>query len=154
MPHEDYARATSQPRTITIEGVDYRVSRWTPSILGEIQAWLKTQVPNPMETAKEFMKDLPESLQKEIWMQAREDAKEWPPDINSSIGQRLLVETAEGTARLVYALLRRNAATLTLEKARDMADRMELSSIEELGKLAAPGEVGDVQIPPIPAPTD
>jgi hypothetical protein len=144
---DDYARATGQPRTIELAGVIYRVSRLRPSIVGELGAWLKEVVPNPREEARGYMVGLSDEVAKHVWTLAVQEARDWPPSLFSERGEELLLTTFEGQARLLYALLRREAADLTLEKARELADRLEEADFDRLLELALPAEVGDPKAP-------
>lgn len=146
----DYARATSQPRTVTLDGRDYRVSKLSPAIVGEIEAWLRERAPNPRAEAKAYMEGLPVEVQKHIWSEACIEAKSWPPSMDDDEGKRLLYLTAEGQARLLFAFLRRHAADFTLEKARDLAERVDQGDIGRVIEASSTEEIGDLRDPKAP----
>jgi hypothetical protein len=158
---DDYARFTSQPRPIVLDGVQYPVPRLRPSLVGELGAWLKEAVPNPRDEARRHMAGLPDDVAKHVWTLAVEEARHWPPTLFSERGTELLLTTFEGQVRLVHALLRRGVAGFTLDAARDLADRLDQEDFERLFEAALPGEVGDPKAPaagttattPTPTPT-
>ena len=140
----DFARATQAPRDFTLDGKRYLVGKLTPRGLGDLQAYLKDAIEDPRIVARKQMEGLPDAVQVEIWRQACEAAKDWPPSIGDerSISQLL---SAEGQARFLWVLFRRHNDGFTLERAREISDRYELGMEEfnRLMELAGPNEVGD-----------
>lgn len=136
----DYAKATGQPRRVTLAGVEYSVPRMAPSILGELDAYLKSAVPDPRVEAKKFMEGLPDAVAIHIWDQATADAAYWPPRTLDERGQLLLLTTPGGQAQLVYSLLRRTIAGLTREQAGAIADALSTEDVVALLEAAMPEE--------------
>ena len=133
---EDYAKATAAPGHVTIGEVTYRASKFGPRDLGDLQAWLKSQVPDPRLMARQLCEGLPDAVALQIWTDLSEEAKDWPPSLTSEIGNNMLLFTHEGAAQVIWVCLRRYNAGVTLEKAREMA---AIVSNEELASLLNAG---------------
>lgn len=143
----DYARATGQPRPIELGGKTYQVPILRPAILGELSAWLKEVVPDPRVIARQHMEGLPDEVQKAMWLNAVEEARYWPPSVNSTEGKERLVSTYDGQVRTLYALLRRTTAGFTQDDAQSLAETMSSDDFDRLFELATPGELGDPKAP-------
>jgi hypothetical protein len=115
---EDYAKATAAPRFITIGEKEYRVGKYGPRDIGDLEAWLKTQVPDPRLKARTLCEGLPDAVALEIWRDLSMEAASWPPSIDSRQGNKLLIETWEGNAMVVWVSLRRHNGGFTLEDAK------------------------------------
>ena len=141
---EDFARDTGQPKTITLDGCDYKVAKLTPRMLGELTEWLKSKVPNPKKEALEYMKGQSDEVAKHIWTGACAEAIDWPPDITSDLGRSHLIFSFDGQVKLLTVLLRKHAADFTEAKASELADRLSIDDFGKLMALALPGEPGDI----------
>ncbi len=139
---DDYARATGSPRCIRINGSEYQVSKFTPRDIGDLQAWLKSEVPDPKLEARKLLEGLPDAVAIEVWRTMAEESKSWPPTIGDERGNQLLTSTSEGIARLLWVSLRK-FNRVDLPKARELSEVVELSEINELVRLASP-ESADV----------
>lgn len=137
---DDYARATGRPGYITIQGVEYRPKKFSPRDIGDLQAWLKQQVPDPRLMARELCAGLPDAVALAIWRDLSEQAKDWPPTVMSVEGNKLLMLTFDGNAMLVWVALRKYQADVTWEKAKTIAETIELDEISELIRLGFPEE--------------
>lgn len=138
----DYAHATGAPRTISLDGVDYKVPRLRPRDLGAMQQFVKERVPNPKVEARRLMEGLPDAVAIHIWDQAVEEARDWPPPLGSPQATAILM-SAEGQAMFLHLLLSRTTADFTEEKARELAERISVGDMERLIDLSRPGEPGD-----------
>lgn len=134
---DDFARSTASPRTITLAGREYLVGKFSPRDIGDLQAWLKEQIPDPRREAREFMEGLPDAVAIEVWKDAVERSKEWPPTIQSTIGFGLLTTSHEGNARMIWVTLRRHNPGFTLDRAREIADLVGLDDINRLVSYAS-----------------
>lgn len=134
---DDYARAAGSPRSITIDGKEYRVSKFTPRDIGDIQSWLKSETPDPRQEAKKLMEGLPEIVAVEVWRTLAEEAKSWPPSLGDSRANDLLIGSTEGAARLIWVTLRKHNG-VDLAKAREIATTIDMSDLNELLRLASP----------------
>lgn len=147
---EDFARITAAPRNFTILGKDYRVGKFTPRGLGDITAFLKDFFPDPRVQARELMEGLPDNVQLHIWNNATENAKSWPPSLNSNEGIGALL-SEKGQAVFLWVLLRQHNDGFTLEKANEISANyeMDVDDLTRLMEMASPGEVGDVRDPKV-----
>lgn len=148
----DYGRPTGQPRKVTLAGVEYQVPKLTPSILGELDTWLKEQVPNPRVAARDdlrAMADLPEEVQKHVWTTAVEEARDWPPRHDSVQGNTLLFHTYAGLSQFLFSLLKRTTPGITIEQAGAIVDSLseDGKDVQALLEAVSPGEVGDPKAP-------
>ncbi len=134
---DDYGKAVAAPSTITLNGVTYRVAKQGPRIFGELQQFLKSYVPDPRMKAKEIIRDLPDAVALEIWKEYSEEAKDWPPTLDSREGNLILTTTHEGAAMVVFLLLGKYTA-MTMEEARRIAADLESGQINELIGLSMP----------------
>ncbi len=119
--NDDYAKATAAPMFVTIGDVSYRASKFGPRDLGDLQAWLKSQVPDPRLMARELCEGLPDAVALRIWTDLSEEAKGWPPSLTSAEGNNLLMLTHEGAAQIIWVALRRYNAGVDLAEARRLA---------------------------------
>lgn len=138
---DDFARAAGAPNSIRIDGKEYLVSKFTPRDIGDLQAWLKTEIPNPLIEAKRLIEGLPDAVAIEIWRTMAEESKFWPPTLEHERSNTLLTTTTEGIARLLWVTLRKNNR-VDLAAARELADNIELNTITELVRLASPESGG------------
>lgn len=134
---EDFARAVGSPRTIEIDGKEYLVSKFGPRDIGDLQAWLKDQIPDPRLEAKKLIDGVSDAVAIEIWKTMSEEAKSWPPTIFSDEGINLIMSSTEGVARLLWVTLRRENR-IDLARARDLVDDVGLDQIGKLIELASP----------------
>lgn len=135
---DDYAKATGAPGFFVHEGISYRVAKFGPRALGDLQAWLKTQVPDPRLMARDLIRDLPDAVALEIWRDLSAEAQNWPPSVFSPAGQELLTTTSDGAAQVVHVLLRQHNPTVDAARARQIADTLSVEDISELMGLAFP----------------
>lgn len=139
---DDFARATGSPLYVTINGKEYRVSKFTPRDIGDIQAWFKSEVPDPRVEARKFIEGIPDAVAIEVWKTAVEEARNWPPTLGDERSNDLLVASSEGVARLLWVTLRRHNG-IDLPQARQLVDHLDIGDIAELIRLASP-ESADV----------
>lgn len=135
---EDYAKAAASPGFITIGEVQYRVAKFGPRSLGDLQAWLKSQVPDPRLKAREICAGLSDAVALEVWREFSTEAMGWPPSIDTIEGNKLLTMTHEGAAQVAFALLRKHNPAVDMAKARELADSMDSAQINELIRLGFP----------------
>lgn len=140
---DDYARATAAPNSIRLAGRDFLVSKFTPRDIGELQAWLKSEIPNPREEAKRLIQGVPDAVALQIWRDLNEEAKDWPPSFGSEKATNLLVTSPEGNARLLWVTLRKHNPGFDLAAARTLVESIELDRIHDLIAKASPEAATD-----------
>lgn len=132
----NYAIHTGQNRTVTLGGTSYIVAQFGPASIGRLNAWIKSQFPDPrVEGQKRAIafKDLPE-LAKHVWEEAVNEARLWPPTIDDTVGQTALFTHSEGIALLVYTALGKHNGSITRDRAAEIAETI---TIEEVGAIFA-----------------
>lgn len=147
---DDFAIATAAGRPVRIAGADYLIGQLTGCDLGDLQAYIKEQVPNPRLEAKELCRDLPDEVAKQIWIDLFEESKNWPPTVWSDEGNRILTQTREGAARVLWVLLRKHQPGFTIDHGRAMAKEIGFA---QLNKLIDMGFPEDDVVPKSQAPT-
>ncbi len=148
---DDYAKATAAPRHITINGREYRVGKYGPRDIGDLEAWLKTQVPDPRLMARELCAGLPDAVALEVWRDLSAEAMNWPPTVESRQGNKLLMGTWEGQALLVWVSLRRHNADFSLDEARALTKNDDELAIE-VTRLSYPEPTFDPKDDPATMP--
>ncbi len=149
---DDYAKAAASPRGLRIGGAEYLVGKFTPRDLGDLGAWLKDQVPDPRLKARELCAGLSDAVALAIWRDLSDEARDWPPSIESYQGNRLLLGTYEGNARLLWVGLRRHNPGVTLEVAARLAEHITLDEVSALVRLGFPEETFDPKATPATEP--
>lgn len=137
---DDYAKATARPGYVTIGGTEYRPKKFGPRDIGDLEAWLKREVPDPRLMARDLCASLSDAVALEIWRELSQEAKDWPPKLTSAKGNQLLMLTHEGNAMLLWVSLRKYHADITLDKARTMAEDVTLDEIGEVLRAGFPEE--------------
>ncbi len=94
-----------------------------------------------------MMDGLPDAVQKHIWDRACEDAKSWPPDIDSKEGLSVIMGP-KGMGTLLFTALSRGMPSLTREQAEEMAGEATMEEAIELFGLMLP----EAASPKAPAP--
>lgn len=144
----DFSRVTAAPATFVVEGKNYLVGQMTPRAVGDLQQFLKEQVKDPRLAVRPLMEGLPDAVQIAMWQEACADAKTCVPDLGSDESMLMLL-TEEGQARVLWVAFRRHNAGFTLDTAREISQRYEMTREElaELLRLMAPDQVGDPKAP-------
>lgn len=152
----DIATLTNAPRELVLGGLRYQVRALTLSAWGELHAWIKDRVDDPITEAlrqvdKVRRKGYSVSSEAEARLidAARVDQRSWPPQVMSRQWFDLLGRTPGGSARFLAAMLRPDQPSMTeeqveaLERAISSEDCDELISaaigLEPPPKASAPG---------------
>ncbi len=138
MAAEDYARATDSTQTVEIDGKSWQVSRLTPRDMGDLQQFLREQIPNPRLLARDLCAGMSDEVAKHIWDDLNEEYRTWPPSFGTAEANRHLLHTLEGNARLLWVVLRRTHRNVDLERARELALDVDLEKINEVVSKALP----------------
>lgn len=133
---DDYAKATAAGTPVTIQGKSYRAAKFGPKAIGDLNAWLKAQKPDPRLMAKDLLPGLSDAVAREIWRDLWDESKDWPLMLGHPEGAQLLATTSEGSAQVVWVSLRKYQPGIDLAAARAIADEMDP---EEVGALIAAG---------------
>lgn len=136
---KDLAIVTGVERNVLVAGELFRVPKFTPSIVGRINAWLKDQVPNPKDLARQRMEGLPDAVALAIWQDALQEAKEWPPAFGTPAGDAYLMRY-DGASRILYELLSATTPGFTVDRAQQMIHQIGVEGLNHIIELAG-GEI-------------
>lgn len=136
---DDYAKATAAGSPITIQGQQYRASKYGPRDLGDLQAWLKLQKPDPRTLAKELCAGLPDVVALQIWRDLSDEAQDWPLSMEHPEGNRLLLTTTDGATQVIWVTLRRYQPEIDLVAAGKLALTISQDELNTLASLGFPG---------------
>lgn len=135
MNPNDVSILSAAPVEITIDGAAYKVGPLKIRELGLLQAWVKTQVPHPIEAIKPHLTGLPEVVQIAMAESARQEAKSWPPQVGSIEANRLF-SGADGEKELLFVILSKYQPHLTRADTDAMADRLSLAEFKAIADVA------------------
>jgi hypothetical protein len=137
---DDYAKATARPGYVRIGETEYRPKKFGPRDVGDLEAYLKREFPDPRLMARELCAGLSDTVALKIWSDLSAEAADWPVTVASNRGNRALMLTFEGNAMLLWIALRRHHADVTLDKARQIAEEVTLEEIGAVLNAAFPAE--------------
>jgi hypothetical protein len=130
----DLATLTNAPREVTLAGKVYKVSALTLAEWGELQAWLKDNVPDPVERAlaqlakaKAAGVDVQPEDRLALLKEARIEAKAWPPRVATTAWIEAIESVGNGVAMYVFVVLRKHQPGITLEAAKAIANDPDLT---------------------------
>jgi hypothetical protein len=131
----DLATAANEPREVELGGMTYKVSLLTPRQWAPLQAYIRDHVPDPVTVAvgelaqaRALGIEVTPADRQFLLAEARKDAKAWPPALGSQEWFRVL-DGDEGRARFLLTVLGKHQPSLTIEQARDLADRLTIDEI-------------------------
>jgi hypothetical protein len=76
---------------LEIEGREYRFGELDVDRRAGLQAYLRRAVPHPLDSIKAHLDGFSESAQAVLLENARQDAKKWPPNIDTGAGRTALL---------------------------------------------------------------
>ena len=82
--------------TVTIGGNSYDFGEIPIESLAELQEWIRKNIPHPLEAIKPHLKGLPTDVAIGLTDRAREEAKDWPPEIGTAAGSAALLSKESG----------------------------------------------------------
>jgi hypothetical protein len=134
----DLATAANVPRHVPFVGSTWKVSALKLRQWATLQRWIKDEVPDPVTVALDEIARaetrgvvVSPADRQYLLAEARKEARLWPPGIGSPRWFEIL-DTEDGKARFVHAVLSVHQPDLTLEMARDMIDRASGAEVAPL----------------------
>lgn len=143
---ENFARVCGVPAPVVIGGKTFHVSKAGPRAVGELQRWMMTVLEDPRKAARDAILADPgmdDAEARRVWAEAAVRALQWPPDLAGDAGAAMAA-SAEGQARLLWAVSRANDPELTLDLCRGAAQVMTAEEFDALQQAILPRELGDV----------
>ena len=105
---------TDQPEyTATIGGQEYGFSELTLESKGRLQAWIRKNLPDPMEQVKTILDGLTQEDRNHLLNEARKERKDWPPDLSTNAGRVAILSTDAGQAELFFEAFRAHYPEIT-----------------------------------------
>lgn len=106
--------ATAVGSRITLGGKEYTLAQLTLADLAELEQWVFSKLPDPIQVARELAEGLPTDLAKEILLAAYEDVKAGARKLGTpeAIG---LLRTQSGMVQMLYLHGRKNQPWMTIE---------------------------------------
>jgi hypothetical protein len=108
---------------IAVGGQEYRFSEVSLQDLADLEAWIATQLPDPLELARRLAEGLPVELAREILAQGYLDAKAGRGRFGSPEASQVLRSTV-GFGRLLHCSLRKQHPDITQDQAFALAARV------------------------------
>src|SRR4051812_43103057 len=99
--------------TITIKGQEYKLSKADTQTIERFAEWANTQLPDPMDEAREQVKGFPEALQLEIIRHAQKEKALRQAKSVQSEGIQAMYQTAQGVRKLFALVLQKHHGNLT-----------------------------------------
>lgn len=144
------------PNTIELCGNVFHLSPLTLKDLEELQNWVYTQLPDPIQIARELCKDLPEKVQTSLLENAYEDVRNGSRRLGSEEANKVL-GSLSGLAQMLYLSGRKNYPHMTpdawAEQLYNAAQR-DLETVKEALGEEKGGALPDPKAPSSTGPGD
>lgn len=129
MISNDFATLTAAPRPLTIGGQTYQLHPLTIGDLGRLQAWLETQLPDPVAAAlKHCTPDVPVATQK--FMLAEAIAQASKPRIKLGTPEAdVLINSFGGVCEMLILSIRKGDSNFNRDDAERLFDVMTPADI-------------------------
>lgn len=127
----DLADLTNAPRTITLAGREFTVSHMKMKEWGVVQAWIKANIPGPMESLKATnLDELSPFLAHWVTTAAVREEQAWPPRPGSRSWIDALDRVGKdgrlGTVVFMHEALKKHQSTLTYADTETLYDTVEV----------------------------
>jgi hypothetical protein len=130
---------------VTLAGSVYQVDKLSPKHMGEFDAWLKSQVPDPRKEVLPLLKEMHSDVAKHAWDKAVEESHYWPPTFLDPQGQRLLLQTHVGQTEFLFVVLKRHQDGFTRKNAAELAEQIDYAELTTVFEALMPE---DFAVPP------
>ena len=111
--------------SVPIGRVEYRFSELPITHLKQLQTWLERAYPHPIEAIKKHLPGLPDEVQFKLLEKAREEARNWPPQISTFSGVSALVSGEAGQLEAFRVGLTVHQPQTTEQEARKLFRNLE-----------------------------
>lgn len=139
----DLDQLTDQPTPVRIGGKEYLFSELPLESLGELQKWLRTNVPNPLVAVRQHLDGFDAEQQAALLDQARRDALHWPPKVGTARGAAALLGDEPGQVEVLWVALRVHQPTCTRDQAARLYKQLKREALSEQRRAKAAGEKPD-----------
>ncbi len=141
---------TNARRPVAMAGRTFPIRQLSLKEWGEVQAWLKSVVPNPVTTAITALSEaskagpVPQPVQDALFRQAQEESRRWPPKAGTGAWFRALSDADGGQAMFIRHAVRLGGTELTEDEAEEIGER---ATSEEIGRLIVSCLYGEPDVP-------
>lgn len=125
---------TAPSHLVTIGGTPYRVSPLSYNLLGELEAWINRQLPDPIAMAKKMAEGLPDKQAEAVIMEGFRMAMLGPVRIQSPEAARV-IESPAGGSYVLWLSLRTHQPNLMLADMERLVDSLSPADFAALQKL-------------------
>jgi hypothetical protein len=132
-------RLTDQPEIVeTIGGQKYGFSELTLEARGRLQAWIKANLADPMESIKASLDGLTQEDRNHLLNEARKEKRDWPPDLSTNNGRLAILSNDHGQTELFFEALKIHHPEITRPGAYKVMRQLkrEIASENERDKRA------------------
>jgi hypothetical protein len=144
--NDNLATLNARPRPVTIGGESFDIYPLTLSDQGDLQAWLETQIPNPLALAQAHIDrhKLPMEQAKFLLRTALEDARKTAIFLSSPEALPYL-NSAAGVVEMLFLAVRKGRPTFTRDQAKELfgkltpADVLRIQAVTEVDQVMAEG---------------
>jgi hypothetical protein len=149
---------TAQPRTIELGGRTLKISPLTIDDFGALQAWIYSQLPDPITSARRMAEGLPPTALGELFREAaREERASRLAHRIGTAGAGEMLQGLLGVVELLYLTARRHHPDLTRDELPALilsagADGIDRVSAHAFGVEAGEGDA-DPKAGGVPAPS-
>jgi hypothetical protein len=119
----DLATLNGRGRPLSVDGATYLLYPLTIADLGELQAWVEAQWPDPLLKVRERLDEFPPALQRELVREAAALAARPKPRIGTPEADAL-VFSAAGWQEIAYLSIRKGRPDFTREQAARLCARL------------------------------
>ncbi len=134
MRDPDLAQLTGQPTAVDIAGRRLYLSEYTLDQLGQLQGWIKANVPHPLDAIRGHLDGLTPPERESLLEKARVDARSWPPAPGTQAGSEALFGNPAGMAYALVVALRTHHPEATERDARWLIRQMGKPANEALSR--------------------
>lgn len=146
----DAQTASGAGAKVTLGGRELTLHPLTVGDLGDLQAWVHTQLPDPIKVAKELAEGLPAEVAKELALNAYEDVRSGARRLGSPEAVQLL-NTLQGWRELLFLHGRKGQPSMTRDDWESVVLRAVEADLAQLQESLGEEKGGAVPDPKAPS---
>jgi hypothetical protein len=131
----------SETQSVKWAGREWNLTALTVKDLGEIQEWVYSKLPDPLEVAKKLAEGQDPSVVKELLLNAYEDIRHGARKLGSPESTAVL-NTVEGLCKQLLIRGRKNHPEMTFDDWAEVVEKTLKDEADELNKLSGEDQGG------------